>query len=124
MEDFIYLTTVDGIEAGGMKTAELEGHHFLIANFDGEYFVSDARCPHMGASLSRGELAGTVLTCPLHHSQFDLRDGRCLRWTDWEGITLGVGKLLRHPRSLRTYEVRVDGSDVYVGHEKPQSTSE
>jgi nitrite reductase/ring-hydroxylating ferredoxin subunit len=33
------------------------------------------RCPHAGGVLSDGELAGTVLTCPLHGSQFDVVTG-------------------------------------------------
>ncbi len=36
-------------------------------------------CPHAGASLADGELEGTVVTCPLHGSRFDVRTGRRLR---------------------------------------------
>jgi 3-phenylpropionate/trans-cinnamate dioxygenase ferredoxin subunit len=118
MDDFIRLTSVDGIENGGMKAAELDDHEFLIANVGGEYFVGDGRCPHMGGFLPDGQLEGTIITCPRHHSQFDLRDGRNLRWTDWEGPLLSVGKLLRHRRPLRMYEVRVEGTDVFVGPQK------
>lgn len=40
--------------------------------------VSDV-CPHAGATLSEGELAGPVITCPLHGSQFDVRTGERVR---------------------------------------------
>jgi 3-phenylpropionate/trans-cinnamate dioxygenase ferredoxin subunit len=118
MNDFIPLTTTEGIESGGMKAAVLEDHELLVANADGEYFVSDARCPHMGGHLPEGTLEGTVLTCPRHHSQFDLRDGSVVRWTDWEGAVLTVGNLLRHPRPLRTYEVKVEGDQILIGPQK------
>ncbi len=36
-------------------------------------------CPHAGATLSRGELTGSVLTCPAHGSQFDVSSGERLR---------------------------------------------
>jgi 3-phenylpropionate/trans-cinnamate dioxygenase ferredoxin subunit len=124
MEGFISLTTTAGIETGGMKAASVEDHEMLVAHVGDEYFVSDARCPHMGGHLSEGTLEGTVITCPRHHSQFDLRDGRVLRWTDWQGATLSVGKLLRHPRPLRTYEVHVEGEDILVGPEKTPPTAE
>ncbi|HET9730050.1 MAG TPA: Rieske 2Fe-2S domain-containing protein [Acidimicrobiia bacterium] len=40
-------------------------------------------CPHRQADLTRfGEIDDGVLTCSLHHWQFDLRDGRCLTSTD------------------------------------------
>jgi len=124
MDGFMPLTTTEGIEAGGLKSATIEDHEFLVANAGDEYFISDALCPHMGGHLPDGTLQGTVLTCPRHHSQFDLRDGRVLRWTDWEGIELSIGKLLRHPRPLRVYEVQLDGANVSVGPQKPPPSTE
>jgi 3-phenylpropionate/trans-cinnamate dioxygenase ferredoxin subunit len=128
VDDFIHLTTTEGIGAGGMKSASLEEddgeHEFLVANVGAEYFIADARCPHMGGFLPDGTLDGTVITCPRHHSQFDLRDGRNLRWTDWEGLQLTVGRLLRHPRPLRVYETKVEGTDVFVGHQKTPPATE
>jgi 3-phenylpropionate/trans-cinnamate dioxygenase ferredoxin subunit len=116
--EFIKLTTVASLADGGMKVASLDGHEMLVAHAGEEYFVADARCPHLGGHLAEGILEGTIVTCPRHHSQFDLRDGRVVRWTDWQGATLGVAKLLRHPRPLRTYAVKVEGDDLLVGPEK------
>jgi 3-phenylpropionate/trans-cinnamate dioxygenase ferredoxin subunit len=116
--EFIKLTTVASLADGGMKVASLDGHEMLVAHAGEEYFVADARCPHLGGHLAEGILEGTIVTCPRHHSQFDLRDGRVVRWTGWQGATLGVAKLLRHPRPLRTYAVKVEGDDLLVGPEK------
>jgi 3-phenylpropionate/trans-cinnamate dioxygenase ferredoxin subunit len=118
MEEFMRLTTTEGIEGGGIKAASLEEHELLVANVAGEYYIADGRCPHMGGHLPDGTLEGTVLTCPRHHSQFDLKDGHVVRWTDWEGAQLSIGKLLRHPRPLRTYAVAIQGTDVMIGPEK------
>lgn len=117
MDDYLILTTAEGIEAGGMKAASIDGHEMLVAHIGEDYFITDARCPHMGGHLPDGTLEGTVLTCPRHHSQFDLRDGRVLRWTDWEGVKLDIAKLVRHSRPLRTYAVRVEGENILVGPE-------
>ena len=68
----------------------------------------------MGGNLSQGTLEGTVVTCPRHHSQFDITDGHVIRWTDWSGIKLGVGKLLRSPRPLKTYEVKIEEDKIMV----------
>ena len=124
MDEFIQLTTTEGIEQGGMKAATVEDHEMLVAHIGEEYFVSDARCPHMGGHLVDGMLMGTVLTCPRHHSQFDLRDGSVVRWTDWQGATLTIGKLLRHPRPLRTYQVMVEGENIMVGPQKEPPLSQ
>jgi 3-phenylpropionate/trans-cinnamate dioxygenase ferredoxin component len=119
MEDFVQLTTTEGLADGGLKAVSLDGHEMLVARVGDEYFVADGRCPHMGGHLPEGTLEGTALTCPRHHSQFDLRDGHVVRWTGWEGATLGIAKLLRHPRPLRIYAVRIDGDNILVGPEKP-----
>lgn len=125
MDDFIQLTTAEGLEVGGLKAVSLEGHEMLVARVGDEYFIADAKCPHMGGHLPEGTLEGPILTCPRHHSQFDLRDGHVVRWTDWEGATLGVAKLLRHPRPLRTYAVKIQGDNILLGPEKapPAATS-
>jgi 3-phenylpropionate/trans-cinnamate dioxygenase ferredoxin component len=117
VDDYIPLTTTEGIETGGMKAVSLDGHEMLVAHAGDEYFIADARCPHMGGHLPDGKLDGTILTCPRHHSQFDLADGHVVRWTDWEGVKLDVGRLLRHPRPLRTYAVKVEGTNILVGPE-------
>jgi nitrite reductase/ring-hydroxylating ferredoxin subunit len=45
----------------------------------GALYALDARCTHVGGPLDRGTLSGTQVTCPLHHSVFDIRDGKVLR---------------------------------------------
>lgn len=50
-----------------------------LFHFSGELFAIADVCPHAGATLSTGELDGTVLTCPGHGSRFDVRDGSRLR---------------------------------------------
>ena len=119
MSGFIELVSVDSLEQSAMLEVELEGHPFLVARIGEEYFVTDARCPHMGGHLAKGVLEGSVVTCPRHHSQFDLRDGTCLRWTSFTGAILTVAELAKHPRPLRAYESKVEDGVVYVGPEKP-----
>ena len=118
MDEYILLTSIVGLEPGGLKAVSLDDHEMLVARVEDEYFIADGRCPHMGGHLPDGTLDGSVLTCPRHHSQFDLRDGHVVRWTDWEGAALTIGKLLKHPRPLRTYSVKVEGDNIMVGPEK------
>jgi nitrite reductase/ring-hydroxylating ferredoxin subunit len=50
-----------------------------VYHVSGALFAVEDRCPHAGAVLSEGELEGSVLTCPRHGSQFDVKDGDRLR---------------------------------------------
>jgi len=118
MSEFIELTSVDGIADGSMHQVDLDGHEFLVAKVAGQFYVTDARCAHLGGHLALGVLEGSVVTCPLHHSQYDLCDGSVLRWTDWSGMALSVAKLARHPRPIRAYESRVEDGRIWVGPQK------
>jgi 3-phenylpropionate/trans-cinnamate dioxygenase ferredoxin component len=119
MSGFIEVTSVEGLEPGTMREVEVDGHQFLVARIGDTYHVTDGRCPHLGGHLAQGVLDGVVVTCPRHHSQFDLTDGSCLRWTDWTGAVLTVAELAKHPRPLRSYESKVEDGKVYVGPQKP-----
>jgi Ferredoxin subunits of nitrite reductase and ring-hydroxylating dioxygenases len=58
---------------------EVEGRHVLLHRSDGELHALDNTCSHAGGVLSRGEVNGCTIECPLHGSRFDLRDGRIVR---------------------------------------------
>ena len=118
MNDYVFLTSTDDLADGAMKQVDLEGHEFLIARVGDDYLVSDARCPHLHAHLVKGTLEGTVVTCPLHHSRFDLADGAVVQWTDFTGAVKTVAEFARHARPLRVYEVSIQGSELSVGPQK------
>jgi len=101
-----------------MREVEIDGHQVLVCRVGPQVYVTDGRCPHLHAHLVKGTLDGTVLTCPLHGSQFDVRDGRVLRWTQFSGVVKTVAELARHPRPLRVYEVVVEDGKILVGAQK------
>ena len=115
---FVEILKKDELNDGQMKMKEIDGHEFMIAQVGDNYYVADNLCPHMGGNLSKGKLDGTVVMCPRHHSQFDLTDGHVIRWTDWTGIKLSLGKLLKSPRNLKTYEVMIDEDMIKIDYSK------
>jgi nitrite reductase/ring-hydroxylating ferredoxin subunit len=64
---------------GGTTGADVEGRKVLLHRAGAEILALDDLCSHAGALLSRGEVADCVVTCPLHGSRFDLRDGHIVR---------------------------------------------
>lgn len=58
---------------------EVEGRKVLLYRNGGQLYALDDTCTHAGGLLSRGEVTGCIVTCPLHESRFDLRDGRIVR---------------------------------------------
>ena len=83
----------------------IEGEEIALWSVDGEIYAINNVCPHQHFSmLHQGSLAGIHLTCPMHGWTFSLADGRPVT---------GNGR-------ARTYQVKVEGDDVFV--EKPAST--
>lgn len=90
------------------------GEDIMLARTGGKVYAAQNRCPHLGGNLSKGTLEGTVVTCPRHRSQFDVRDGKVLRWTTWPPVVLFLARLVKPPRPLKTYPVSVESGDVFV----------
>jgi 3-phenylpropionate/trans-cinnamate dioxygenase ferredoxin subunit len=118
MSEYISAIEVEGFESGTMRRVAVEDHEFLVAKIGDTFYVTDDRCPHLNGDLSKGILEGSIVTCPRHHSQFDLTDGHVARWTDFEGAVKSVASFVRHPRPLRTYEVLIEGGMLSIGPER------
>ncbi|MEO1063194.1 MAG: Rieske 2Fe-2S domain-containing protein [Actinomycetota bacterium] len=54
---------------------ELGEHGVIVCRLAGELHAVVDNCSHRDAKLSEGRLRGSLLTCPLHGAQFDVRDG-------------------------------------------------
>ncbi|MFC1964657.1 Rieske (2Fe-2S) protein [Chloroflexota bacterium] len=102
------------LQGGTMKDVSVNGREILLARSGSSYYAADNRCPHMGGKLSKGKLEGTVVTCPLHGSQFDIRDGQVVRWLKGSGLLSKVGKILKSPRQLTTYKVKVEDDKILI----------
>jgi NAD(P)H-dependent nitrite reductase small subunit len=79
------------VQAGGEEIAlfRLEDRVCAISNV----------CPHRGGSLADGSLDGTVVTCPWHGWEFDVRTGAM-------PVNPNIG--------VRAFDVRIEGDDVLV----------
>ena len=104
----------DDLVEGTMKKYQVQGREILIARIKGEYYATQNRCPHFGGDLSKGKLEGTIITCPRHGSQFNVTDGSVVRWLKGSGFVTAIGKALKSPQKLITYNVKTEGQDVMV----------
>ncbi len=114
MPGFVQVATTNDLQSGQMKQVAADSQAILLARVGDNYYATQNFCPHMGGNLSKGTLSGKVVTCPRHHSQFDVTDGHLIRWTDWTGLKLALSRIYRSPRPLKTYEVKVEGDRVLV----------
>lgn len=114
MANFVQVGKTSELKDGTMKKVLAQGREILLARAGDKYYAVNNRCPHLGGNLSQGKLEGTVVTCPRHGSQFDLSDGRVVRWTDWSGLISKLSKALKPPRPLTTYNIKVEDDRILI----------
>lgn len=85
---------------GTPKLVMVEGTPVCVAMIDGEVFAIADTCTHSDASLSEGELNGSLIECWLHGAEFDMRTG--------EAVTPPA------TAPARKFHVHVDGEDVTI----------
>ena len=96
----ITVATTGELKNGEMRQVSAGGTDILLARVGGRFHAVGAHCPHYGAPLAEGALAGDRVVCPWHHACFNVT----------------TGGLEEPPAldSLPCYEVRVDGGSVIV----------
>lgn len=67
----------DALKAGKVTEIIIAGKAIAVANVGGTFHACTNSCPHAEGPLGEGTLEGSVLTCPYHGWQYDLRDGSC-----------------------------------------------
>lgn len=100
MANRIKIGTKSALKPGQLLAVTVEQRPLLIANIDGEIYVTDETCTHEDWSLANGALKGDCVECPLHGSRFNLKTGEPLEEPATE--------------PLRTYPAHIEGDDIYI----------
>jgi 3-phenylpropionate/trans-cinnamate dioxygenase ferredoxin component len=101
MQGFVKVATMDELTPGERKLVELEGVRIAIFNLDGDFYAIEDVCTHDGGPLVEGDvLEGGQIRCPRHGARFDIRTGQALSMPAFSPTA--------------TYEVQVEGDDVWV----------
>ncbi len=58
---------------------QADGRQVLLYRHDGTLYALDNLCSHAAGLLSRGDVDGLTVTCPLHGSRYSLADGSIRR---------------------------------------------
>ena len=103
---------------GERTVVDAGARSILLIHHEGQIYALESRCPHMRLPLKGATVetstAGTTLTCPWHHSAFDLRTGDVRDWSPWPPA---VGKMLgalRRERALTVYPVKVEEGAIWI----------
>ncbi len=100
MGKYVKVCEVSDVPPGSMHSVDIGDKKLMIVNVDGTLYAVSRICTHETADLSTGFLIGSIVTCPLHLSRFDVRSGE-----------------VENPPAtvpIATYRLKVEGTSVYV----------
>lgn len=98
---WIRACSTDDIDEEDVTRFDHDGRTFAIYHSpDGEFFATDGLCTHEQIHLADGLVMDYIIECPKHNGRFDYRTGEA------KGAPVCV--------NLGTYQVKVDGGDVFI----------
>ncbi|MGC5777263.1 FAD-dependent oxidoreductase [Methylobacterium sp. NFXW15] len=89
---------LDAIPMGGMAEGAAGDAKALFVRDAAGVRAFQAKCPHLGAPLAKGEICGDRIYCPWHKAAFALSNGSVLEPPALDGLT--------------RYPVRIEGSEA------------
>lgn len=102
-EPWVALGRVEELRGPGPFSAQAGREELVVVRVGSGFRAYEGRCPHQGALLGEGEIAGDELVCRNHGWRFDTATGRrrggseCLRSC---AVEVRDGQLLARPGSL------------------------
>jgi 3-phenylpropionate/trans-cinnamate dioxygenase ferredoxin subunit len=106
--EFIIVADTSTLSTGKMMVVTAGGKEILLANVDGSYYAIANKCTHLGGSLAKGVLEGSLVTCPKHGAKFDVKTGQAVSEAKIAIIKMKVKDEVK-------YEVKVDGTNILIG---------
>lgn len=67
----------NALEQGRIIEIIIGGTAIAVANVAGTYYAISNSCAHAEGPLGEGTLDGSLVACPYHGWQYDVRDGKC-----------------------------------------------
>lgn len=98
--DFLRVAMTTDIPLGQVRVFSVDGVDLAVAHVADGFYAIDDVCTHDGGPLGEGELFGDLVECPRHGARFDVKTGRV--------------RALPAVVPVRTYEVRVEGEEIFV----------
>lgn len=99
VSEFVKVASTKDVPEGEGIVVQANGSEIALFNVAGEFYAIHNVCRHAGGSLGDGFLEGDIVACPIHGWQYNVKNGACL-------IAPSI--------SVKSYQVKVAGSDIFI----------
>ena len=97
----VKVAKVGDIAEGDLKKVDIDGEPVALFNVEGKIYATQNECSHVGCGLDENHaIEGDVVECTCHGSKFNIKTGAVV--------------LPPATDPLKTYQVSVEGEDVFV----------
>ena len=96
---FVSVARAEDVPAGTAITVKVGDRPLALFNVDGSFYATQHECLHLRGPLGEGKLEGSVITCPWHGWQYDVRTGE----NEFDRAIV-----------LETFEVLVENGEIKV----------
>lgn len=99
---------------GSREVVTIEERAILFIHHAGKIYAVENACPHMRLSLKGGKIDGTTITCPWHHSAFDLESGDVKVWSVWPPAVGPLLGAITRKKALSIFPSKVEAGYIWV----------
>ncbi|MGH7502626.1 MAG: Rieske (2Fe-2S) protein [Longimicrobiales bacterium] len=94
------MASLGEVPPGTLLGIEVDDEPICLANADGTVYAIRDNCTHQDYPMHEGTIEGPEIECAWHGARFDLATGRVTR--------------LPALKPIRTYEVKIEGDDIFL----------
>lgn len=112
--EYTFICPEGSIKAGEKKAFKIKNKEVLLIQTDAHLFAIQAKCPHMGAPLEKGDLVEeNIIQCKYHRAEFNITSGKAEQWACYPP---GIQALnfFRGEKDLETYELKTEDGKVHI----------
>jgi 3-phenylpropionate/trans-cinnamate dioxygenase ferredoxin subunit len=103
---FVAVCTVGDVREFRTTAFNVDGKNILLTKIGGDIFAFENKCSHAEVPFGEKEIMNGQIQCPMHGSCFDVKTGQPMQLPAVEPI--------------KTYEVKIEDSNVLVALEAEQ----
>jgi 3-phenylpropionate/trans-cinnamate dioxygenase ferredoxin component len=100
MDGYTRVASLDQVPPGTLLAVDVGEVSVCLAHADDQVYAFRNNCSHRDFQLDTGDFDDHRVTCAWHGARFDIRTGKALSLPAIKPIT--------------TYEVKVEGGEIYV----------
>ncbi len=100
MSQWVKVAAVQDVSESQARVVEANGQRIALSRVESQVYAIQDVCTHDGGPLAEGTLWGEEIECPRHGARFNVKTG--------QAVTLPAVV------PVRTFSVKIDGSDILV----------